>query len=175
DRCRFKARGPLVELELDSFNKLPLRVNYTEDDPIYGDTLNDLAFFDWRDYNGVRLPQAQATFLNGNKIREERVRTLINNPKYEDAGLTIPPEVRSQPEVGERIVSQWPLRRIVMGVGYQDFGREQTVELLEIGKGIYHVKGSDHHSMAAEMKDYVVLVEAPFFEERSVADMKAVE
>src|SRR5438046_5262144 len=172
---RFKDSGQPVELQLDSFNKLPLRVIYTEDDPIYGDTLNELAFFDWRDYNGVRLPQAQATFLNGNKIREERVRTLINNPKYEDDSLTIAAEIRSQPEVGERIVSQWPLRRLVMGVGYQDFGREQKVELLEIGKGIYHVKGSDHHSMAVEMKDYVVLVEAPFFEERSVAVMKAVE
>ena len=31
--------GQPVELQLDSFNKLPLRVIYTEDDPIYGDTL----------------------------------------------------------------------------------------------------------------------------------------
>src|SRR5437762_9952147 len=91
---RFKDGGQPVELQLDSFNKLPLRVIYTEDDPIYGDTLNELAFFDWRDYNGVRLPQAQATFLNGNKIREERVRTLINNPKYEEDSLTIPAEIR---------------------------------------------------------------------------------
>ena len=171
----FKDGGQPVELQLDSFNKLPMRVIYTEDDPIYGDTLNELAFVDWRDYSGVRLPQTIVTFLNGNKIREERVRTLINNPKYEEASLTVPPEIRSQPEVGERIVSQWPLRRIVMGVGYQDFGRDQKVELLEIGKGIYHVKGSDHHSMAVEMKDHVVLVEAPFFEERSVAVIKAVE
>ena len=171
----FKDGGQPVELQLDSFNKLPLRVIYTEDDPIYGDTLNEVAFFDWRDYSGIRLPQTEATFLNGNKIREEHVRTLINNPKYEDSSLTVPPEIRSQPEVGERIVSQWPLRRIVMGVNYLDFAREQKVELIEAGKGIYHVKGSDHHSMAVEMKDYIVMVEAPFFEERSIAVMKAVE
>src|SRR5438094_1626924 len=164
-----------VELQLDSFNKLPMRVIYTEDDPIYGDTLNELAFQDWRDYDGIRLPQAQATFLNGNKIREERVRTLINNPKYEDDSLTIAAEIRSQPEVGERIVSQWPLRRLVMGVNYLDFGREQKVELVEVAKGVYHIKGSDHHSMAVEMKDHVIMIEAPFFEERSVAVIKAVE
>src|SRR3989442_11500987 len=172
---RFKESGQPVELQLDSFNKLPLRVIYTEDDPIYGDTLNELAFFDWRDYNGVRLPQAQATFLDGNKIREERVRTLINNPKYEESSLTIPADIRSQPEAGERIVSQWPMRRLVMGVNYLDFGREQKVELVEVAKGIYHIKGSDHHSMAVEMKDHVIMVEAPFFEERSVAVIKAVE
>ena len=172
---RFKDGSQPVELQLDSFNKLPLRVIYTEDDPIYGDTFNELTFVDWRDYNGVRLPQTQAIFLNGNKIREERVRTLINNPKYEESSLTIPAEIRSQPEVGERIVSQWPLRRLVMGVNYLDFGREQKVELVEVAKGIYHIKGSDHHSMAIEMKDHVIMVEAPFFEERSVAVIKAVE
>src|SRR5438093_5748578 len=171
----FKDGGQPVELQLDSFNKLPLRVIYTEDDPIYGDTLNELAFFDWRDYNGIRLPQTQAIFLNGNKIHEERVRTLINNPKYEETSLTIPADIRSQPEAGERIVSQWPMRRLVMGVNYLDFGREQKVELVEVAKGIYHIKGSDHHSMAVEMKDHVIMVEAPFFEERSVAVIKAVE
>src|ERR1041385_3547970 len=171
----FKDAGQAVELQLDSFNKLPLRVIYTEDDPIYGDTLNELAFFDWRDYSGVRLPQTQAIFLNGNKIREEHVRTLINNPKYDDGSLSIPTEIRSQPEVGERIVSQWPMRRLVMGVNYLDFGREQKIEIVDAGKGIYHIKGSDHHTLAIEMKDYVVVVEAPFFEERSIAVIKAIE
>src|SRR5436190_6831006 len=90
----FKDAGQAVELQLDSFNKLPLRVIYTEDDPIYGDTLNELAFQDWRDYDGIRLPQAQAVFLNGNKIREERVRTLIQNPKLDETGLAIHDEVR---------------------------------------------------------------------------------
>src|SRR5438093_1321573 len=45
----------------------------------------------------------------------------------------------------------------------------------DVAKGIYHIKGSDHHSMAVEMKDHVIMVEAPFFEERSVAVIKAVE
>src|SRR5437879_3867698 len=113
---RFKDGSQPVELQLASFNKLTLRVIYTEDDPIYGDPFNELTFVDWRDYNGVRLPQTQAIFLNGNKIREERVRTLINNPRYEESTLSVPQTIRSQPEVGDRIVSQWPLRRIGLGV-----------------------------------------------------------
>ena len=172
---RYTDGGLAVELQLDSFNKLPLRVIYTEDDPIYGDTLNELAYLDWRDYNGIRLPQGQAIFLNGNKIREERVRTLIHNPKLEENSLAVPGEIRSQPENGQRIVSQWALRRAVMGVGYQDFGREQKVEFVEISKGVYHIKGSTHNSMAIEMKDHLIVVEAPLFEERSVAVIKALE
>src|SRR2546426_3390390 len=167
--------GMPVELQIDSFNKLPMRIIYTEDDPVYGDTLNEVAFAEWRDYSGVRLPQGQSVFLNGNKIREERVRTLINNTKLDEAALTVPPEIRSQPEIGDRIVSQWILRRVVMGVGYQEFARPQKVDLVEVSKGVYHVKGSSHHSMAIEMNDHIVLVEAPLYEERSAAVIKALE
>ena len=172
---RYKDGNLPVEVHFDSFNKLPMRVIYTEDDPIYGDTLNELAFADWRDYNGVRLPQTMALFLNGNKIREERVRNMINNPKYNEAGLIVPDDIKAQAASGEPIVSQWPLRRVVMGVGYQDFGREQKVDLVEVAKGVYQVKGSTHHSLAVEMKDHIVVIEAPLFEERSVAVMKAIE
>jgi glyoxylase-like metal-dependent hydrolase (beta-lactamase superfamily II) len=172
---RYKDAGLPVEAHFASFNKLPIRVIYTEDDPIYGDTLNELAFAEWRDYTGVRLPQVTAVFLNGAKIREERARNIINNPKYDEAGLVIPDNIKTQTPNGEAIVSQWPLRRVVMGVGYQDFGREQKVDLVEVAKGVYQVKGSTHHSLAVEMKDHIVVVEAPLFEERSLAVMKALE
>jgi glyoxylase-like metal-dependent hydrolase (beta-lactamase superfamily II) len=172
---RYKDGNLPVEVHLDSFNKLPIRVIYTEDDPIWGDTMNELAFLEWRDYNGVRLPQVFAVFLNGNKIREERARNIINNPRIDAAGLVVPDEIKAKPGDGERIVSQWPLRRVVMGVGYQDFGREQKTDIVEVAKGVYHIKGSTHHSLAVEMKDHVIVVEAPLFEERSLAVMKAIE
>jgi glyoxylase-like metal-dependent hydrolase (beta-lactamase superfamily II) len=172
---KYADSGQAVELQLDSFNKLPARVIYTEDDPIYGDTRNELSFGDYKDVDGVRQPQTFVTFLNANKIREERVRTLINNGKLDPASFTIPDEVRSQPESGERIVSQWTLRRAVIATGYQDFGREQKVELNELAPGVYHVTGSSHNSLAVEMKDHVVVVELPMFEERSLAVIKAIE
>jgi glyoxylase-like metal-dependent hydrolase (beta-lactamase superfamily II) len=171
----YKDAGLPVEVHFDSFNKLPMRVIYTEDDPIYGDTLNELAFADWRDYSGVRLPQTMGIFLNGNKIREERARNIINNPRYSVEGLIVPDDIKAQPPNGEAIISQWPLRRVVMGVGYQDFGREQKVDFVEVAKGVYQVKGSTHHSLAVEMKDHIVLIEAPLFEERSLAVIKALE
>jgi len=164
-----------VELHLDSFNKLPIRIIYREDDPVYGDTLNEIAFSDWTERGGIRLPDAQSTFLNGKKIREERIRTLINNARIDDSVVTIPEDVRSQSEIGERIVSQWPLRRIVMGVTYADFGREQKVDFEEVAPGIHHIRGGSHHSMVVEMKDHLVVVEAPLFDERSVAVIKALE
>jgi glyoxylase-like metal-dependent hydrolase (beta-lactamase superfamily II) len=172
---QYKDGGLPVEVHFDSFNQLPIRVIYTEDDPIYGDTLNETAFTEWREFSGVRLPQTTSSFVNGNKIREERARNVINNPKYEDADLVVPADIKAQPADGEAIVSQWPLRRVVMGTGYQDFGRAQKVDIAEVAKGVYQVKGSSHHSMAVEMKDHLVVVEAPLFEERSLAVIKALE
>ena len=166
-----------VELHIDSFNKLPLRVIYTEDDPIFGDTVNELVFSDWKDMGGgLRLPQTFDTFLNGNKIQQEHVKNLINNsPSVNDAAFAIPNAVRAKPEVGERIVSQWTLRRVVTGVGYEDFGRPQNVQFVDVAPGVFQITGSTHNSMVVEMKDHLVVVEMPLFEERSLAVIKALE
>jgi hypothetical protein len=171
---KYQDAGIPVELHIDSFNMLPARVIYMEDDPILGDTLNEVAFDDWRPAGDVRLPYIQSMFLNGVKIREERVRTLINNSTFEETVFAIPGDIRSQAEVGQRIVSQWTLRRAVMGVGFADFGREQKVALVPLSAGVWHVTGGTHHSLAVEMSDHVVVVEAPLFEERSLAVIRAI-
>jgi glyoxylase-like metal-dependent hydrolase (beta-lactamase superfamily II) len=164
-----------VEVQIEAFNKLPARVIYLEDDPIYGDTLNELVFSDWRQAGDIRLPYTYEVFLNGKKFREERIRTLINNPRYEEDSFAIPDDVRAQPENGERILSQWAVRRAVMGLGHQDFGREQRAVLTEVAPGVHHITGSTHNSMVVEMADHLVVVEAPLYEERSLAVIRALE
>src|SRR5262245_21147680 len=59
---KYTDMGLPVELQLDSFNQLPTRVIYTEDDPVEGDSLNEVVFTDWKDIGGgVRLPQTIST------------------------------------------------------------------------------------------------------------------
>jgi glyoxylase-like metal-dependent hydrolase (beta-lactamase superfamily II) len=172
---RYTDRGVPVDLHLDSESKLPTRVIYMEDDPVYGDVPNEVLFSDWKDHSGLRLPATVTTRWRGKKIREEQVRSILNNPPIDDARFEVPADVKAQPENGERIVSYWVLRRAVMGVAYQDFGREQKVEFFDVAPGIYHVRGGSHHSMVVEMKDHLVVVEAPLFDERSVAVIRALE
>jgi glyoxylase-like metal-dependent hydrolase (beta-lactamase superfamily II) len=167
--------GAPVALHFDAESGLPVRVIYMEDDPVYGDTPNELSFSDWKDHDGVRIPETMITKLNGRTIREEHVRKVVQNPPIEDASFEIPESVLAQPENGDRLVSQWVLRRVVMGVAYQDFGREQKVELIPVARGVYHVRGGSHHSMAIEMRDHLIVVEAPLFDERSVAVIRALE
>ena len=48
------------------------------------------------------------------------------------------------------------------------------VEMQKIAEGVYYLRGGTHHSVAIEMSDHVVLVEAPVDEERSLAVMSAI-
>jgi glyoxylase-like metal-dependent hydrolase (beta-lactamase superfamily II) len=177
--------GNAVEMQVDNFTKLPIRVIYTEDDPIYGDTLNELVYQDWRDSQvsatdtgqpiNARLPFGQTLFLNGVRYRQEEARNIINNGLFDNGMFDIAQEVQDQPEDGERVVSQWVLRRATMGVGYQGYAQGQTVQFDEVAPGVLHVRGSSHNSMVVEMEDHVIVVEAPLFEERSVAVIEAIE
>jgi len=170
---KFTDSGLPVELQFDQFDQLPLRVIYTEDDPVEGDSLNEVLFTDWKEVDGVRLPQTITTLINGKKIREERVQKISNNKKVDGSSFAIPPEIRAEPENGERIVSQWTLRRAINGVAYADFGRRQNVEFVSVAPGFFHITGGSHNSAVMEMKDSLVVIEMPLFEERSVAVLAA--
>ena len=182
---QYQDGGNAVEMQVDQFTKLPIRVTYTEDDPIYGDTLNELVYVDWRDSQvsatdtgqpiNARLPFGQVLFLNGVRYREEEARNIINNGLFDEGTFDIAEEVRDEPENGERVVSQWVLRRATMGVGYQGYAQDQTVEFDEVAPGVLHARGSSHNSMVVEMEDHVIVVEAPLFEERSVAVIAAIK
>jgi glyoxylase-like metal-dependent hydrolase (beta-lactamase superfamily II) len=64
---------------------------------------------------------------------------------------------------------------VVMGVGTGGFGEPQSVQLDEIVPGVLHATGTSHHSMVVEMEDHITVVEAPLFEERSLAVIEAIE
>jgi glyoxylase-like metal-dependent hydrolase (beta-lactamase superfamily II) len=173
---KYTDAGLQVELQIDKFNQLPTRVIYKEDDPVEGDSVNEVVFDEWKEpVNGVRTPQRMTTFVNGKKLREETIKTLAANPKFDEASFNIPLDVRAQPENGAPIVSQWVLRRVINGVTYADFGREQKVEFVPVAPGVFQITGTSHNSMVVEMKDGLLVVEMPLYEERSLAVLHALE
>ncbi|MBI3301950.1 MAG: MBL fold metallo-hydrolase [Deltaproteobacteria bacterium] len=67
--------------------------------------------------------------------------------------------------------SHWLWRRIALA---SPLDEEQTrVELAEVAKGVFHVTGGTHHSLAVEMADHLIVVDAPLYEERSQAVLAA--
>ena len=175
-----------IEIHIDAFTKLPSVAVFTETDPLYGDTHNEIQYLDWKESQvsanddgtpiNARLPYGQVIFMNGEKYREEAFRIVINNGSFDDGVLDIPEGVRSEPAVGEEVASSWTLRRAVLGFGYGGFAEaDQTVNLDEVAPGVLHATGNSHHSMVVEMEDHVIVVGTPLFEERSLAVIAAIE
>ncbi|MBI3047501.1 MAG: MBL fold metallo-hydrolase [Acidobacteria bacterium] len=169
----YQDAGQAVELLVDASTRLPARVAYLEDDPLLGDTRNEWVWSDWREVAGVRLPHREERRLNGRVIRSTTLTEVENNPAAATNAFAIPAAALQEPEVGERIVSEWTLRRAAMGVGFQDYGRPQNVELETVAPGVFHARGGTHHSLIVEMNDHLMVIEAPLFEERSRAVINA--
>ncbi len=172
---RYQDAGQTVELRMDAATHLPASVTYLEDDVTFGDARNAFVWTDWRDVSGVMLPFRQDKTLNGRLIRQETIREIQNNPAVDSAAFAIPQRVRQEPEPGERVISQWPLRRLSMGVSYLYFGGPQDATLEEVAPGVWLAKGPGHQSLVVEMADYVMTFEAPLFEERSLEVIAAVK
>ena len=60
-------------------------------------------------------------------------------------------------------------------MSYQDVGRNPPVEFVRLAEGIYQIQGTSHNTVIIEMRDYLVAVEGPLYEERSYPVIKAIK
>jgi len=168
--------GQAVRLRLESSTSLPASVAYLEDDPVQGDTWNEIRWSDWRPLGDLKLPYALEQRVNGLIIRKETFQTIQNNPPVAPQNdFAIPEEIRQAPEVGEPVVSQWVLRRVAMGASYLDFTQSQKAPLQAVAPGVWLATGAGHQTLVIEMSDHLMLVEAPLYDERSLAVIQAVK
>jgi len=172
----FTDRGQQVLLVLDAETRLLRKVIFLEDDPVAGDTQNELFFDDWRQVGAVKFPFSLRYRVNGIDVATETVDTLENDVDTKDTDFEIPEELQQiDPNDGSwgEWRSLWVLRRIALASPLDDL--QTNVQLTEVGKGVYHVTGGTHHSLVVEMKDHLVVVDAPLYEERSLAVIAALE
>ncbi len=172
----YDTQGQQVILVIDGDSRLLTKVEFLEDDPIYGDTQNELFFSDWRQVGALKLPFELLYRVNGQEVMIEHVDSIENDVALKPEDFAIP-ETLAQVDQndGRRGVysSQWLLRRVALGSPLDD---EQTrVELAEVAKGVWQITGGTHHSMVIEMKDHLIVAEAPLYEERSQAVLAELE
>lgn len=171
----FEDSGLKARLRIDPATHLPASVAYLEDDPILGDTWNEFIWSDWRDVAGVKLPYSVEQRLNGQVFHKETIQEIENNPSLPGSTFSIPDEIRKTPEEGERVVSQWLMRRVASNVSYLGFARPQKVTFEQLAPGFWLVGEASHQTYVIEMKDYLMTVEAPLYEERSQAVIQAIK
>jgi glyoxylase-like metal-dependent hydrolase (beta-lactamase superfamily II) len=162
--------GQLVIIAIDAQSRLLTKVEFLEDDPLYGDTHNELFFADWRRVGALMLPFQLTYRINGQVVMTEQIDSIENDVDLGSVDFSVPEDFiqigLSDGRRGEQS-SHWLWRRIALA---SPLDEEQTrVELTQLETGVYHITGGTHHSLAIEMQDHLVVVEAPLYEERSQA------
>jgi glyoxylase-like metal-dependent hydrolase (beta-lactamase superfamily II) len=169
-----------VQIFIDAETGIPSKVETLEDNPMYGDLVIEVELADYQDVSGVMIPHAINMTAGGKQLHTEtRSDVAINMPLADDL-FTIPPgqETPVSAEAAELGDSraQWYQTWLSLGVNIDaQYSPMATLTEIGAGTGVYHVTGGTHHSLAIEMADFIVLVEAPIDELHSKAVIAAIE
>ncbi len=113
-------------------------------DPVLGETRAVTRYSDYRDFGGVMFPTRIQQSQGGHAVLEVSVKEVQPNVP---ADIRVPDAVRN---ATERVTAD------------------------KVAEGVWFVAGGSHNSVAVEMKDYLVLVEAPLNDGRSGAVIEQV-
>jgi glyoxylase-like metal-dependent hydrolase (beta-lactamase superfamily II) len=181
----FREEGePELRLLIDPETFLPAAARVLEDQPPLGDTVVEAWFSDYRDVGGVKYPYHLRITLDGVEAHAEdresiRVNVSVPAQAYDVPASFQPP---TQPVVPALADFGKRSTQLLQGLKYLTqtfFYFDQSglpITLNELAPGVVHVVGPSHHSLLVEMKDYLVLVDAPlFYAERSEATLAAIK
>ena len=112
--------------------------------------------------------------LNGKALPEEQIKSVRNNVALAADTFTLPDSIRNEKTDVKPIASQWIMRRVAGNVSYQDLGRTTPVEFVRLADGVFLLQGSSHNTVVIEMRDHLVAVEGPLYEDRAASVVKAI-
>lgn len=118
---------------------LPVRVEATIPHPVTGDTTVVTEYGDWRTHGAVRFPASIRQSHFGQPTLELAVSKVDPAPA---TGFAVPDLVRG---FAERVASQ------------------------PVTDGVWFLAGGSHNSVLIEMRDHLVVVEAPLYDGRTLA------
>jgi glyoxylase-like metal-dependent hydrolase (beta-lactamase superfamily II) len=118
-------------------NFLVARVESRAPDPVLGVVNTVTTYSDYRDFGGIQHPARIRQSQGGHPVLDVTVKEVQPNVAAE---IALPDAVRT---AGERVTTE------------------------KVAEGVWFVAGGSHNSVAIEMKDHLVLVEAPLNDGRS--------
>ena len=148
---------------------LPARIRTLDYDNIWGDVPYDLVLSDWKASDGVQIAMTRKYEFNGRTVIETKLSDVKLNGSYASDRIAIPEAFMTgaaKPATGY-VPYQWVIRRQFIGtyldsdVPSYDTRATTGLRLVDVGKGVVHVTGGSHHSLIVEMKDHLVVFDAP--------------
>ena len=165
----YRAGDQTLTVMFDRATGLPARVRSLDYDNVWGDVSYDLVLGDWQTVDGVRIATSRKCELNGRTVMDTRItEARINAPLAADR-LAIPAAFLAgarRPATGD-VPYQWVIRRQFIGTYLDsdqpsyDTQASPGLRFVELGPGVQHQVGGTHHSLVVEMKDHVVVFDAP--------------
>ncbi len=166
----YRAGGPLFTVMFDRATGLPVRIRTLDYDNIWGDVTYDLVLADWQTMEGLRVPTSRKYELNGRLVADVKItETKVNVPIAAER-LAIPDAFKagaSKPAPDSAVPYQWVIRRQFIGtyldsdVPSYDTRASTGLRLAEVAPGVHHVVGGSHHSLIVDMRDHLIVFDAP--------------
>jgi glyoxylase-like metal-dependent hydrolase (beta-lactamase superfamily II) len=146
-QVRMNAGGNKFAIFIDRQTKLPVRIEKIEYNSVLGDVVLESQLSDWRTVDGLMLPMRSVWRMDGRwPITDSRFSRASVNADVGD--ISAPPAVRAAQPLAPPVIN---------------------VTSEEIAPGVWNLAGQSHHSVAIEMRDHLLLVEAPQSDARTLA------
>ncbi len=143
-----------------------------ENDHWLRDVTLEVFYNDWQPVDGGLLfPNAVSITLDGTVIHEETRNSVQVNPSLDDARFQFPegadPSFDAELAAAGARTSQ--SIQMFSARGFPQRLLQTFIDPQEVAPGIYHLRGSSHHSLVIEQEKGIIIAEAPLYSERSEA------
>ena len=157
----------------DRASKLPAVVRTRDEDNIWGDSNYDMILSDWKAVAGVKFAYSRSFKLNDLEIQRMTYTDIEVNPTLAPATFAVPDAVKTaaKPAATTNVPYQWVMRRLFLG-RFTDsdaiyFPPGSSFKLVELGPNVQMVQGGGANNLIVNMKDGLVVVDAPTDEGQS--------
>lgn len=165
----YRAGDQTFTVMFDRGTGLPARIRTLDYDNVWGDVTYDLVLSDWRTIDGLRVAMTRKYELNGRTIAEITITEGRINAPVAAERLTIPGAFKAgaPPPATGSVPYQWVIRRQFIGtyldsdVPSYDTRATSGLRLVQLAPGVQHVVGGTHHSLLVEMRDHLIVFDAP--------------
>jgi len=169
-----------IRLFIDVKSMLPVKADTLEDDSVYGDTRWEVFYSNWVEVGDIKLPSQLIHKINGREINRETRDAFYLSEKLNAESFFIPAELQAgfnadQFAWGIRS-SQWFNRTVAFGIPFDlDQRTAAALNIVEVAPKVFHARALTHNSMIIEMDDYLIVAEAPLYDERAQVLLAAIE
>ena len=162
----------------DRTTKLPAAVRTRDEDNIWGDQNYDMVLSDWTTVAGVKMPKTRSYRLGNIEVQRLSYTEFTPNATITPATFAVPDAVKAaaKPPATGNVPYQWVLRRIFLNrITDSDaiyFAPGGSFKLVELAPNVQHVQGGGANNLIVNMKDGLVVVDAPVDEGESLEVIK---